>query len=34
MYVMLGISLNAQNKVLIYLEKYLNEILKLDPPLK
>ncbi len=28
------IPLNAQNKVLIYLERYLNEILKLNPPLK
>lgn len=31
---MYSISLNAQNKVLIYLEKYLNEILKLNPPLR
>lgn len=31
---MYSIPLNAQNEVLRFLERYLNEILKLDPPLK
>lgn len=34
MYISADIPANSRNKVLAYLETYLNEILKLDPPLK